>query len=293
MPASGVPQGRVLVLGSANLDLVATTTRHPAPGETLIGGSYSEHPGGKGLNQAVAAARAGARTRFIGAIGRDDAGRTLATVAGDSGVDTSGLITVDEPTGRALILVADSGENSIVVVPGANQSCPPAPVEQGEVVLSQLEVPLDVVTTTFRQARANGAVTILNPAPAAELPAELLQTVDILIPNEHELELLGGVDHLLASGVGTVVVTLGAAGARLHTGDLVVALPSPSVDAIDTTGAGDTFCGYLAAGLAAGLDVESSARRGCVAGALTTTRSGAVPSIPVAAEVDGLIAGGS
>jgi ribokinase len=282
------PPGRVLVVGSANLDLVATTARHPTPGETLIGHDYSEHPGGKGLNQAVAAARAGSPTRFVGAVGRDDAGQTLTRVAGEADVDTSEVAVVDVSTGRALIIVADSGENSIVVVPGANELCPAGAARAGEVVLAQLEVPLNTVESTFRRAREVGATTVLNPAPARPLPPELLDLVDIIVPNEHELDLLGGVSNLLEKGVGTVVVTLGAEGARVHTSEGAVDIPTLSVDAVDTTGAGDTFCGYLASGLASGLPLESAARRGCLAAALSTTRPGAVPSIPTSAEVGGL-----
>ncbi len=288
MTEQSSPPGRVLVVGSANLDLVATTARHPAPGETLIGHDYSEHPGGKGLNQAVAAARAGSPTRFVGAVGRDDAGQTLTRVAGEAGVDTSEVAVVDVSTGRALILVSDSGENSIVVVPGANELCPEGAARAGEVVLAQLEVPLDTVESTFRSAREVGATTVLNPAPARPLPPELLDLVDIIVPNEHELDLLGGVSGLLERGVGTVVVTLGAEGARVHTSEGAVDIPTLAVDAVDTTGAGDTFCGYLASGLASGLPLESAARRGCLAAALSTTRSGAVPSIPTSAEVGGL-----
>ena len=288
MTEQSSPPGRVLVVGSANLDLVATTARHPAPGETLIGHDYSEHPGGKGLNQAVAAARAGSPTRFVGAVGPDDAGQTLTRVAGEAGVDTSEVAVVDVSTGRALILVSDSGENSIVVVPGANELCPEGAARAGEVVLAQLEVPLDTVESTFRSAREVGATTVLNPAPARPLPPELLDLVDIIVPNEHELDLLGGVSGLLERGVGTVVVTLGAEGARVHTSEGAVDIPTLAVDAVDTTGAGDTFCGYLASGLASGLPLESAARRGCLAAALSTTRSGAAPSIPTSAEVEGL-----
>lgn len=290
MSEQSSPPGGVLVVGSANLDLVATTARHPSPGETLIGHDYSEHPGGKGLNQAVAAARAGSPTRFVGAVGRDDAGQTLTRVAAESGVDTSEIADVDASTGRALILVAESGENSIVVVPGANELCPVGTARAGEVVLAQLEVPLNTVESTFRTAREVGATTVLNPAPARPLPPELLELVDIIVPNEHELDLLGGVSSLLEKGVGTVVVTLGAEGARVHTRDGAVDIPTLSVDAVDTTGAGDTFCGYLASGLASGLPLENAARRGCLAAALSTTRSGAVPSIPTSAEVGGVSA---
>ena len=278
--------GSVLVLGSANLDLVVTSERHPEPGETLIGGDYSEHPGGKGLNQAVASARAGATTRFVAAVGADSAGDVLLGVADDAGIDTSGVVTVDRPTGRALIVVSASGENSIVVVPGANTLCPTASAIDTDVLVAQLEVPIEVVTSSFVAARDAGAITVLNPAPATPLPPELLAVVDVIVPNEHEVDLLGGVDALLASGVGAVVVTLGERGARVHTEGRVTQVGSLAVDTVDTTGAGDTFTGYLAAGLSEGLNLVTAATRGCAAGALAATRAGAVPSIPSRAEVD-------
>jgi len=286
MTTSATTAGSVLVLGSANLDLVVTSERHPEPGETLIGGDYSEHPGGKGLNQAVASARAGATTRFVAAVGSDSAGDVLLGVAEDAGIDTSGVVAVDRPTGRALIVVSASGENSIVVVPGANTLCPIASAIDTDVLVAQLEVPIEVVTSSFVAARDAGATTVLNPAPATPLPPELLAVVDVIVPNEHEVDLLGGVDALLASGVGAVVVTLGERGARVHTEGRVAQVDSLTVDAVDTTGAGDTFTGYLAAGLSEGLDLVAAATRGCAAGALATTRAGAVPSIPSRAEVD-------
>jgi len=286
MTTSAMTAGSVLVLGSANLDLVVTSERHPEPGETLIGGDYSEHPGGKGLNQAVASARAGATTRFVAAVGADSAGDVLLGVADDAGIDTSGVVTVDRPTGRALIVVSASGENSIVVVPGANTLCPTASAIDTDVLVAQLEVPIEVVTSSFVAARDAGAITVLNPAPATPLPPELLAVVDVIVPNEHEVDLLGGVDALLASGVGAVVVTLGERGARVHTEGRVTQVGSLAVDAVDTTGAGDTFTGYLAAGLSEGLNLVTAATRGCAAGALAATRAGAVPSIPSRAEVD-------
>lgn len=283
----------VIIVGSANLDLVATTQRIPAPGETVLGYAYAEHPGGKGLNQAVAAARAGARVAMIGAVGDDAAGTTLRAVAADEGIDVEALAIVPGvPTGRALITVDDSAENSIVVIPGANGHvvAPADALPPATVVLAQLEVPLGEVVTALTAAHASGATTVLNPAPAAVLPTELLATCDIVIPNEHELALLGGVDALLAQGLGAVVVTLGAAGVEVTTADGEHWHQAAfAVTPVDTTGAGDAFCGNLAARLAAGDDLLDAVRWAAAAGALATTRAGAVPSMPTRAQTQALL----
>lgn len=280
----------VCVVGSANLDLVATTDRLPGPGETVMGSDYAEHPGGKGLNQAVGAARAGARTAFVGAIGDDDAGRRLLDVMADDHIDSSRVaVLTGVPTGRALIGVSTEGENSIIVVPGANASATAAVVPTANVVLAQLEVPLATVVDAFTHARAQGAATVLNPAPAAALPTDLLALCDVVVPNEHEVELLGGVDALLAAGVGAVVVTLGSEGAELHTVGGVTRIAPFRVEAIDTTAAGDTFCGSLVARLALGDPIEIALRYASAAAALSTTRRGAVPSVPTAVEVEALL----
>ncbi len=205
----------VCVVGSANLDLVATAARAPAPGETVLGHSYAEHAGGKGLNQAVAAARSGAATAFVGALGTDDAAARLRDVLEHDGIDHAGVRVVEDlPSGRALITVGDDGENSIVVVAGANGAVVVDSIPPARVVLAQLEIPLDAIIEAFRLAKAAGATTVLNPAPAAELPDELLELTDIVIPNEHEVTLLGGPEHLLERGPTTVIVTLGGDGAR-------------------------------------------------------------------------------
>lgn len=291
MSAGTGPIG-VCVVGSANLDLVATTDRLPGPGETVMGSDYAEHPGGKGLNQAVGAARAGARTAFVGAVGDDAAGRRLLDVMDADGIDASRVaVLADVPTGRALIGVSADGENSIIVVPGANAAVTAADVPPSTVVLAQLEVPLGAIVDAFTRARALGATTVLNPAPAAALPHELLALCDLVVPNEHEVELLGGVDALLAAGVRAVVVTLGSRGAELHTSDRVTSVPAFRVEAIDTTAAGDTFCGSLAARLALGEPIEAALRYASAAAALSTTRRGAVPSVPRASDVDALLAG--
>lgn len=287
---SRMQQFDVCVVGSANLDLVATVDRLPGPGETVPGHTYREYPGGKGLNQAVAAARSGASTSFVGALGLDDAASLLSFVLADDAIDTSHLTRVSLPTGRALIFVSAEGENSIVVVSGANQAVLADDVPTARVMLSQLEVPVAAIETAFRQGRANGSVTVLNPAPAAEIPESLLTLCDIVVPNEHEVELVGGVERLLALGVRAVVVTLGAQGAAIHTGAGVSAVEPFRVTPVDTTGAGDTFCGALCSRLAAGDTLTQAARFASAAGALCTTAAGAVPSIPHRSAVEELLA---
>jgi ribokinase len=274
------PAFDVCVVGSANIDLVVHVARHPAPGETLLGDGYAEHAGGKGLNQAVAAARAGARTAMVGAVGNDAAGDLLEHVLIDNGINRDCVQRVDAPTGRALITVSGRGENSIVVVPGANTLVSAAVIPTAAVVLAQLEVPLREVIAAMRTARANGACTVLNPAPATSLPDDLLELVDIVVPNAHEVQLLGGAAALLHRGVGTVITTLGARGASIVDSDGMRHVEAYLVTPIDTTGAGDAFCGMLASRLARGETVDEAVRLAAAAGALATTVAGAVPSIP-------------
>ena len=289
---SPVPTFDVCVVGSSNLDLVATAAELPGPGETVLGHDYAEHPGGKGLNQAVAAARSGARTVFVSAVGDDAAGMRLLDVMRDDAIDREEVsVRAGVPTGRALIGVSDRGENSIIVVPGANATVTVATLPPARVVLAQLEVPLDAVATAFAQARAAGATTVLNPAPARSLPASLLATCDVVVPNEHEVELLGGVDALLALGARAVVVTQGSRGATLYDSTGATHVPPVPVEPVDTTGAGDTFCGSLCARLAAGDDLPAALGYAAAAAALGTTRAGAVPSIPTAAEVRAFVGG--
>jgi ribokinase len=285
----------VCVVGSANLDLVATTDRLPGPGETVLGDSFAEHAGGKGLNQAVAAARAGARTMFCAAVGHDDAGRQLLRVMSDEHVDATTVHQLGgAPTGRALIGVSSSAENSIIVVPGANALLEPGQVKvaaaSARVVLCQLEVQVETVHAALTAARAAGATTILNPAPATPLSAEILALCDVVIPNEHEVQILGGLDELFGLGARTVVVTLGSRGAQLRTSDgEVVNVAAFAVRPVDTTGAGDAFCGGFAAALARGDSMVDALRFASATGALATTRPGAVPSLPLLAEIEALI----
>ena len=284
----------VVVVGSANMDLVARVVRLPHPGETVSAHDYFEACGGKGANQAIAAARAGARTAFIGAVGSDAAGDTLRAAFKNDAVDTSMLATVSEPTGRALIGVSDDAENLIIVVPGANHAlsidhidAAAALLANAKVVLVQLEVRLAVVQRAVELA-GRDTIVVLNPAPASELPDDVLRHVDVITPNEHEAALLGGAAALVARGVPNVVVTQGARGALLVTRDGETRIEPFLVTPVDTTGAGDAFCGVLSARLAvagglAGLPL--ALRAAAVAGALATQTAGAVPSLPVWAPV--------
>ena len=277
----------VVVVGSANLDLVARTSRLPKPGETVMGSHFFEACGGKGVNQAIAAARAGAKTAFIGALGRDHAGETLLAALVNDGVDVSAVQRVSVHTGRALIGVSDIGENSIVVVPGANHKITVTDIEKNKtlisaakVLLCQLEVPLAVVQRAFELA-GSSTTRILNPAPAQVLARELLSRVDVIIPNEYEVELLGGALHLLTLGVKTVIVTQGDKGAMVVDATGTRQVDPFRVTPIDSTGAGDAFCGMLAARLAIGETVTVALRSAVIAGALATQIEGAVPSLPI------------
>ena len=284
----------VVVVGSANMDLVARVVRLPHPGETVSAHDYFEACGGKGANQAIAAARAGARTAFIGAVGSDAAGDTLRSAFIGDAVDVSMLATVREPTGRALIGVSDDAENLIIVVPGANHALSVDHIDaaavllaNAKVVLVQLEVRLAVVQRAVELA-GRDTLVVLNPAPASELPDDVLRHVDVITPNEHEVALLGGAAALVARGVANVVVTQGARGALLVTRDGEIRIEPFAVTPVDTTGAGDAFCGVLSARLAvagglAGLPL--ALRAAAVAGALATRTAGAVPSLPAWAQV--------
>jgi ribokinase len=294
----------VVVLGSANTDHIVRVRRLPEPGETVLGRDYLVAAGGKGLNQAVAAARQGARVAFMGCIGSDRAGGELAQLLDGEGIDLTGLRTVpDCRTGVALIAVAPDGANTIVVAPLANErvsvddvQAAGSLIEQSGVLLTQLEIPLPVVEEALALARAAGVITVLNPAPApGRLPRAILKLVDVLVPNETEVEVLTGLppvegaQSLLGAGCGTVVVTLGRAGAVVVTRSGTSTVEPFSVVAVDTTAAGDAFCGALACGLSLGLPLQAALRRAAAAGALATTIAGAVPSLPSAAAVDALL----
>jgi ribokinase len=282
----------VVVVGSCNLDLVSSTDHLPSPGETLRAVTYAEHAGGKGLNQAVACARMGARVAFIGCVGNDNAGTMLRELFQSEGIDTTQLRTVDAPTGRAFITVDANGENTIVIVAGANAHLGDTAitVPRTKVLLTQLEIPLHVVIDVLTQARLQTSVTVLNPAPATALTKELLSLCDIAVPNETESAELGGTQVLLGAGVNTVITTLGEQGAEISDDTSTTLIASHKVDAIDTVGAGDAFVGALCAEIAQGADIQRAAQIASIAGALATTVRGAGPSLPQRAAVMSLYA---
>ena len=295
----GMPS--IAVLGSFNMDLVVAARRLPERGQTVLGRSFRRGPGGKGSNQAVAARRLGAEVSFIGAVGKDEFGAAARRLLAAEGVDTAGLAAVDRPTGAALIVVDDRGDNQIAVAPGANLSLTPAMVEScgpaiaaADVLLASLETPLDAFLAAAAIARRRGTTVILNPAPAAPLPDEAWGAIDFLTPNEHEMEELFGAGTagrgLDRGGEGTagmeVIVTRGADGAvRLGGGGRMRSYPAVPARAVDTTGAGDAFNAGLAVGMAE-QGVEAGIGLGLRAGAFAVTRAGALDGLPFRADLD-------
>jgi ribokinase len=294
----------VCVLGSLNLDIVCSVAGLPRPGETVMGRSVDRIPGGKGANQAVAAARCGAPTRLIGAVGCDEAAETMLAAMADAGVDTAGVARLaDHPTGQAFIWVSDAGENSIVVAGGANLAVSPAmldvaPALAGQVLLAQLETPVAAIEALFAAA-PSGCLRLLNAAPAVPEGRRLFPLVDILIVNETELAVYAGVPvmvddldavagaarRLISRPGQTVVVTLGKAGALAVDADAHKIVVGRPARVVDTTGAGDCFCGVLAARLAEGTEFAEALQWANTAAALSTERPGATPSMPSLAEI--------
>jgi ribokinase len=270
----------IAVVGSINLDLVARCERLPRPGETLTGATFERVPGGKGANQALAAARLGAAVALVGAVGEDPFADEALALLAEGGVDLDGVRRVGQPTGVALIVVGADGENQIVVAPGANHAAEAAAgVEGADAVLCQLEIPVATVAEALRRAR----FTCLNAAPAAELPDGLLERVDLLVVNRYEQEAVGRFDGLTA-------LTLGAEGAvLLERGEVVARARPPAVEAVDGTGAGDAFTACLLVSLLEGRPRDEALTRACAAGALAASRPGAQPSLPTAAEVDEIL----
>ena len=293
----------VLVVGSANADLIVRASHAPGPGETVLGGDYVLLPGGKGANQAVAAARAGASVTFCGAVGRDAFAPTVHAALSGAGVDPSALNELDAATGIALITVADGGENSITVAGGANARLSPEhlPTNFGAFshLLMQQEIGVEVVRAAAQRAREAGVTVLLNAAPARPLPPDLLALLDILIVNEGELAALeageaeAAAGRLLERGPRAVVVTLGARGSLAVTPEGVHHQPAHPVTVVDTTGAGDTFCGALTAWLAAGHALPEALRVASVAGALACTRLGAQAAMLTRAEIEAVLATGA
>jgi ribokinase len=294
---------KVVVVGSANLDLGVGVPHLPRPGETVLGSDIVASPGGKGANQAVAAHRLGADTLLVAALGADRFGADLRGALQREGLPLDQVVTRDgTATGIALIVVDATGENTIVVAPGANAHLDgaaltglPALLAAGDVVVLQLEIPLETCVAAARHARQAGALVLLNAAPlppaGSGALSELLREVDVLVVNEGEAQQLGGdATALRHRGPAACVITLGARGAISADATGIRTHPPFRVDAVDTTGAGDSFCGALAAALAAGADLEEAVRRGCAAGALATTRMGAQSAMPTTTELDLLLA---
>jgi ribokinase len=312
VPAQREPSvaDKIVVIGSLNMDLVGCAARIPVVGETITGHTYFSEPGGKGANQAYAAAKLGGHVSMLGRVGNDDFGRAMRANLQQAGCDVEGLLSVEGTSGIALIFVADSGHNSIIIVPGANDKFTPEDVdvagrylEGAAWVLLQLENPLPTVSAAARAARRAGARVILDPAPARALPDELFALADIITPNETEAAILAGLApgplnpgqalgiarKLQARQARTVIVKLGEQGCLLVDQGEPQLFPAPKVRAADTTAAGDEFNAALAVGLSEGLDLPATCRFANRAAALSVTKLGAQASAPTRAELDDFI----
>jgi len=302
---------RIVVVGSMNMDLVIRSPRIPKPGETIVGGDLVTVPGGKGANQAVAAARLGAQVAMVGRVGKDDFGQKLLNNLTASGVDCRAVIQdASVATGVALIMVDDAGENSIVVSLGANMRLSPEDVEAAEPIIAaaqllllQLESPLESVIRAARLARAHGLRVILNPAPAQPAPKALMELVDVLVPNQHEAAMMSGMTPvnepyqaavaaraLQSMGIDQVVITLGERGALLASGRTATLFPAFPITAVDTTAAGDAFVAGLSVALAEGQPLEEAVWWGNAAGALAATQLGAQTSLPTRQSLEAMLA---
>ncbi len=299
----------IIVVGSSNTDMVVKSARLPAPGETIIGGVFGMYPGGKGANQAVAAARLGGSVYFVGKRGNDIFGTEASSLLQKEGIDTTYFLTgPDHPSGVALITVDEKGENCIVVASGANGSLTPNDLkgieplmENSAVVLLQLEIPVETVEHVAALATEKNLLIILNPAPAQPLPASLLKKISIITPNETEAEILTGI-HITGietaeqaaiilhqQGIPTVIITLGSEGALIYHQNKFTKITSIPVIAVDTTAAGDVFNGALAVCLANGIPVEYAAKYACRAAAVSVTKMGAQSSAPTKKEIENYV----
>lgn len=296
---------KIIVLGSSNTDMIVKVPRIPAPGETILGGKFVQAAGGKGANQAVAAARSGGNVTFIANTGDDNFGKETIKGFKKEGINTEYIfMDTETPSGVALIFVDEDGENSIAVASGANGTLSPSKIREiesvisdGDILLTQLETPLETVEEAIKIANKSGVKVILNPAPAQSLSDALLKQIDILTPNQSEAELLTGIKvedeesakkaalSLLSSGVTTVILTLGSDGAFAMNCDIQKTIPTFKVKTEDTTAAGDTFNGALAFGLAEGKTIQESIQWAHAAAAISVTRMGAQPSIPNQKEI--------
>ncbi|MHC4517594.1 MAG: ribokinase [Planctomycetota bacterium] len=301
----GSAEARIVVVGSSNMDLVVKSSRIPVVGETILGGDFLMVPGGKGANQAVAAAKLGAHVSFVARLGDDMFGRRSLENFTDAGVDTTHVtLSTEAPSGVALIMVDADGNNVIVVASGANALLSPDDVRGAEseiassgAVVAQLESPLETVQAAAQLAHAAGVPFVLDPAPAQPLPPELLELVDVLTPNETEAQILTGIDvtdeasgraaaeELLSVGVKTVILTMGAQGFLLVDRERVEFVTARKVDAVDSTAAGDAFTGSLAVGMAQGQSLSEAGAFANQVAALSVTRMGAQPSMPTRQEV--------
>ncbi|WP_121610962.1 ribokinase [Mesobacillus foraminis] len=282
----------ITVVGSINMDLVTLTDKVPQMGETLMGTKFQTNPGGKGANQAVAAARLGVHVKMIGCVGKDQFGTELLQHLQNQGVDTAHVETVEDRTGIATIIVSGQ-DNSIIVVPGANDHVTGDFVEsrrdiiaQSDLLLLQLEIPLEAVQKAVQIAKENGVKVILNPAPIRDLPGELLGNIEYLTPNEHEYKLLPSHNEEFHK---KVILTKGREGVSCYEGNQLVNIPAFNVSAIDTTGAGDSFNGGFAVGLSKGLSLKEACQYGNAVAALSTTRLGAQTGMPTANEVEAFL----
>jgi ribokinase len=294
---------KIIVIGSANTDMVVKCTTLPLPGETVLGGTFFMNAGGKGANQAVAAARLAGEVSLVAKVGNDIFGRQTIVGLQKENIDTSHVFTDEQsPSGVALIIVNNEGENCIAVAPGANASLQPADIETVSlhpyaIILMQLEIPIATITTVVKKARGNGQKTILNPAPAMLLPDEVLSGLFLITPNQTEAAFLTGIavtdtisaakaaNILLDKGVQNVIITLGRQGAYFQNKEEAFTTPAPVVEAIDTTAAGDTFSGAITVALTENMNWRKAVQFAVAAAALSVTRLGAQASVPYRSEL--------